>query len=253
MRNKILRDSSRTSCGQSLDSASGSEGRTVGNTNNRDCDDSVEDGRQDFDAGKSDGDNERRIVRVSTVGVQKVGVACRNDKTEDEETNNVEESDTPEDLLDSLRKSLSGVGGLCSCKTNQLSTTEGEGSGNEDTAEALEAIAEGLTVLPVLHSNVASSVSRDTTDVNHNTEDDETNAGHDLDNRKNELDFSVCSHTKELNCAESNEEDSNPHTNVDVSSSFPEVNSDRSGCKFERKDGQPLNGVLPADSEAPRL
>ena len=185
--------------------------------------------------------------------MKQVGVVCGNDKTEDEEANNVEESDTPEDLLDSLGKGLSGVGRLCGCETDQFSATEGERSGNEDTAEALEAIAEGVAVSPVCDSNVASRVGGHSANVNDDTEDNETNAGHDLDNRKNELNLAICSHTEELDSAESNEEDSNPHTNVDVGGSFPEVDGDRSSSKFERKNSQPLNGVLPADSETPRL
>lgn len=185
--------------------------------------------------------------------MEQIGVVRRNDKTEDEEANNVEESNAPEDLLDSLGKSLSGVGRLCSCETDQFSTTEGERSGDKDAAEALETIAEGATFTPVRDSDVAAGVSGYTANVDNYSEDNETNAGHDLNNRENEFNLAICSHAEELNCAESNEEDSNPYTNVDVGGSFPEIDSDRSGCEFERKDSQPLNGILPADSEAPGL
>lgn len=185
--------------------------------------------------------------------MKQIGVVGGYNKTKDQETNDVEESDTPKDLLDSLGEGLSGVGRLCSCETDQFSTTEGKRSGNEDTAETLEAIAEGVIVSPISESDIAAGIGGYGTHVNDYSEDNETNAGHDLDDRKDELNLAVCSHAEELDSAESNEENGDPYTNVDVGGTLPEVDSDRSGCEFERKDGQPLNGVLPTDSEAPGL
>lgn len=190
---------------------------------------------------------------MGTVCVEEVGVASGYNETQDEEADDVEESDTPEDLLDSLRKSLSGVGGFSGGETDQFSTTEGEGSGNEDAAEALEAIAESFTVTPVGEANVAASVGRNTTHIDDNAQNDEANACQDLDDGKDELNLTVCTHSKQLNCAKCNEEDGDPHTNVDVGCSFPEFDGDGSGGQFERENGEPLNGVLPTNCEAPRL
>jgi hypothetical protein len=261
---------SHTTSSKSLNGASRGEGGAVGDTDDGNSDHSVEDGGEDFDTSEADSDDEGRVLRVGTVGVEKVGVAGGNNETKDEEADDVEESDTPEDLLDSLRKSLSGVGGFSGCETDQLSTTEGKGGSNEYTAEALEAIAECLPIAPISDSDVSTSVGRNTANIDNNAENDETNACHDLDDGENEFNLTVGSHAQELDSAllklvnedelqdrkiayQSNQEDGNPHTDVDVSSSFPELDGDRGGCQLERKNSQPLNGVLPTNCEAPRL
>lgn len=187
------------------------------------------------------------------MGVEEVRVVRGNNEAEDEKTDDVEEGNAPEDLLDSLGESLSGVGRLSSSKTDQLGTTEGERGGNEDTAETLEAIAECSRLAPVLCTNVAAGIGRNSAGVDDNTKNDEANTCDDLDDGEDKFNFAVSTDTEELNGRESNEEDGNPYTNVDVGSSFPEVNGDRGGGKFEGKNGQPLDGVLPTDSETPGL
>lgn len=189
---------SHATSSKSLKGAGRGEGGAVGDTDDGNCDHSIEDGGENLDTSEADSNDEGRVLRMGTVGVEKVRVASGNNETQDEEADDVEESDTPEDLLDSLRKSFSGIGGFSSCETDQLSTTEGERGGNEDTAEALKAIAEGLPILPVLYTDVATSIGGNTTNIDNNAENDETNTRHDLDDGENEFDLTVGSYAQEL-------------------------------------------------------
>ena len=153
-----------------------------------------------------------------------------------EETNDVEEGNAPEDLLGSLRQSLSGVGSFGSSKTNKLSTTESKGSSNKDTAEALETVDKSSGLVPVFCANVTTSISGNTTNIDDDTKDDETDACNDLDDRKNEFDLTIGADTEELDGRKSDKENGNPDANVDASSTFPEIDGDRGSSKFERQD-----------------
>ena len=61
---------------------------------------------------------------------------------------NVLQGDSPEDLLNSAWKGLRRVCSFSCGKTDKLSTSEGEGSRNEDGAEATETVLEGTRVIP---------------------------------------------------------------------------------------------------------
>lgn len=87
-------------------------------------------------------------VRVSG-GREQSGIIAVNQQSDEEETKDVKDGNTPEDLLDSTGHVLGWVGRLSSGKTDQLSTGEGEGSSDEDRAETLEAILERAGVIPV--------------------------------------------------------------------------------------------------------
>lgn len=169
----------------SLHGSGRSECARVGDGKNGNGNDGVEDRRQNLDAGILDSQDERRGLGVGATGVEETRVIAANDNSDDEQVDNVEESDTPEDLLASSRDGASGVGGLGSGKANHLSTTEGESGDDKDGAEALEA-GESAGVVPVLDSEI--SLVTDTTAVDDDTEDDEADTGNDLDDGKNELD-----------------------------------------------------------------
>ncbi|KAH3682614.1 hypothetical protein WICPIJ_006423 [Wickerhamomyces pijperi] len=68
----------------------------------------------------------------------------------------VEKSDSPENLLGSLWKGLSWVLSFSSGQTNQFSTSEGESSSDENVTDTLETIGKGTWVMPVLTTNVTT-------------------------------------------------------------------------------------------------
>src|SRR6266536_1469079 len=61
---------------------------------------------------------------------------------------NILQGDSPEDLLNSTWKGLRRVCRFSCGKTDKLSTSEGEGSRNEDGAEATEAVLERTRIIP---------------------------------------------------------------------------------------------------------
>lgn len=230
----------------SLDGSGRTESAGVGNGENSNSDDSVHDAWKDLDTGILDSKNEGRGLGVGTAGAHQARVVGGEDETDDEQVENVEDSNSPEDLLASHGDRLAGVGRLSSSQTDHLSTTEGESSDDEDSAETLEA-GESTRIAPVLDTDVA--LVANATAVDDNTEDDETNTGADLDDRENKLNFTVTSNTEDLNAHEDNKEDRDPDSHVDIFS--PESDGDGSRDKFERQDSQPSESVLPTHGETP--
>lgn len=231
----------------SLDGAGGTESARVGDREDGNSDNSVHNAGEDLDTGILDSENEGRGLGVGTAGTQETRVVGGEDKTDDEQVENVEDGNSPEDLLASHGDRTAGIGRLSSSQTNHLSTTEGEGSDNEDGAETLEA-GESTRVVPVLNTDVA--LVTDTTAVDDNTEDDEANTGADLDDGENKLNLTVTADTKDLDNHKDDEEDGDPDSHVDIFS--PELDGDGSGDEFERKHGQPSKSVLPTHGETPR-
>jgi hypothetical protein len=70
------------------------------------------------------------------------GTIRRYDQANEEKVDNVEDRDTPYDLFRGLRNFLSWVGRFRSRQSGQFSTSVGKRRGDEDAAEAMEAIEE---------------------------------------------------------------------------------------------------------------
>lgn len=108
-----------------LESTGGGECAGVGDRHDRDQNDGIKDGWEDLDAGELNGDDEWRV----TTGRSLASVERRvgwDDKSDEEEVNNVKDADTPYDLLGRLRDFFAWVLSLGSCETCQLSSTEGK-------------------------------------------------------------------------------------------------------------------------------
>jgi hypothetical protein len=127
--------------------------------------------------------------------LQEACVVVGNNKADDSKGHNVEKRDTPEDLLDGGRKRFPGVGSFRCCKTDQFSAREGKGCVDKDTAEALEAMVEGSRIAPEFTANVATFWTA--SDIDYNTQDDETDDGGNLDDGKDELGFTITFDTVE--------------------------------------------------------
>lgn len=160
--------------------------------------------------------------------------------------------DTPKHLLGSLGDRLEGVRGLRCRQPGQFSATEGEGSRDEHGAEALEAVSNRTRVVPVSRPNIPSIISGYTTTVDDDSEDDEASTSQDLDHREDELDFSVPSYAKDLDRRQGDQEDSDPHADVDICSAIPERDRQSRCGDLERENREPADGVVPTYREAPR-
>ena len=203
-----------------------------------------------------EGKYEGRVSGITTGGLREIRVVGGDDQAEQKERNDVEQGDPPEHLLCGLRNSLAWVCGFSSGKTDQLSTTEGEGSSDEDGTETLETIAERTWLVPVMCSDITSGVGWDPTTVDDNTQDDEPNNGTNFDEAERELNFTVSSNTENVDYSDQHQENSDPGSDVDRRSSrvvwiSPECNRNTRGGKFERQDDEPVKSVVPAHSKSP--
>lgn len=160
-------------------------------------------------------------------------VGVWDEKADNGEGDDVEQRDTPEDLLDSRWKGLARVLRFSGSQTDQLGTSEGESSIDEDTAEALETVVEGAGVVPELCTDV--SALRATTTIQDDTEDaisecqhaalycqsmpedsHETNDRSDLDDGEHEFRLTVAFDTKHVDGNDHNPENAHPRGIGDV-------------------------------------
>lgn len=172
--------------GEGLHGARGAEGARVGDADDGDGDDDVEDGRQDLDAGELHGDDEGRVLCVGALGVEQVRVVRRHDQADEEDEEDVEEGDAPEDLLGGLRDRLARVRRLGGRQPDELGAAKGEGRHDEDGAEAGKAAVEGARRVPVLGAEIALRAGAAA--VDDDGQDDEADAADDLDGAEEELD-----------------------------------------------------------------
>lgn len=126
------------------------------------------------------------------------------------------QGDTPEDLLDSTWQGLDGVLGLSSGQTNEFCSGERESGGNEDSAEAAEAVSERAWVLPRLGAlvRIISSSLRSTTEDTDERDDHEDDDGAELQKCCPELLFGETEGAKHHDECDDNEEDGNPDSDI---------------------------------------
>ena len=217
-----------------------------------------------------DCEHEGGCLGIGARRTEEVGVIGRKNQADHEERDDIETRDAPKHLLGGSRKRLSRVSGLSSSKADKLGPAKSERGVDEDGAEPFEAIFERARIVPVVSAQVAAvDTGVDTSNVNNDGENDETDDGCDFDTAKNELDyrpravsyqrtadlggrrrltFTVASHTEELDDAEEEEENGDPNANVEL---LPKRDSDTSSGDFEGQNGQPAYRIIPAHGEAP--
>ncbi|KAH8715935.1 hypothetical protein HC256_004727 [Beauveria bassiana] len=144
---------------------------------------------------------ERRVFRV-------------NQEADKEETKDIEEGNSPKDLLDGAGKSANGIARFRSGQTNQFSTGEGKGGGDKDRAKALEPVLESTRVIPELGSLILAvrAALWAATEHQNETDDHEDNSGSKLERRSPELFLSIPKSAKDVDDDDKKQEDNNPHS-----------------------------------------
>ena len=151
-------------------------------------------------------------VRVS--GAQKARVVVRDQEADEEQTQDVEEGDTPEDLLDGTGERLQGVLGLSRGETDELGSGEGEGGGDENGAEPAEAVGEGTRLVPGTRANIfviatAGGATTEDQDEGNDHEDDDRSQ---LYHRRPELLFGVTEGAEDVDEENGDEKDRDPNS-----------------------------------------
>ena len=88
--------------------------------------------------------------------IEKALIGIRNKEANESKSDDIEEGDTPEDLLDGGRQGLARIGGFGGGKANQLSTAESESCCDKDGADTFEAMVECARIVPIFTTNVAT-------------------------------------------------------------------------------------------------
>lgn len=151
-----------------------------------------------MNTGELDGDDKRRVLGICAGRVEQVWVVGRHNQANKQETDHVEEGDTPEHLLGRGGKRFPGIGSLRGCEADELRASEGEGGGDEDGAKSLETIAERARLIPILATDVTARIRLHPTAIDDDSEDDEANDGKNLDDAEEELDCLKISHSIEF-------------------------------------------------------
>jgi len=103
---------------------------------------------------------------------------------------------------------------------------------------------------PVFSSDVR--LSWDTTSVDDDTKDHESDTSDDLHQTESVFDLCISAHTKELDDDESDQQWNNESSGVDTLRSWPIMDDVDSSGNFVREDSQPTDGVFPSAGETER-
>ncbi len=219
----------------------------------RNKNDKVHKGIEPFQAGVLANKHKWRCLGIIVCSSSQQGlVAIVNEQADKEQTQNIEQGNTPKDLLDGAGQRPEGIRGLGGSKTNQLRTGKRERCRDKHRAEALEAILEGTGVVPVSCAPVfVVTATLGTTSANHDKGDDHEDDGRSqLEDCRGEFFFGVPKGSKYVDNDDKDEEDGNPDADRNVS--VPVLNRDATDCEFQWQDGCPLKDVVPTHSKAPR-
>jgi hypothetical protein len=212
-------------------------------------------------------DDEWRGFHIDHTTAQKLRVSVLDKETDKSERQDVEERNAPEHLLNRRGQRPCRVLGLSSSKTDKLSAREGEGGGDEHTAETNK-VGECARIAPCSTAlvcrvpfNLVSNMRRITdlsvcllsvgwstaADEDHTHEKEDDNCRK-LQDGNPEFFFGVSHDTEQADNADGEEEHNDPNGDVHILSPFPPLDRKTSDNEFEWKDDSLGNKLV----ESPR-
>lgn len=163
--------------------------------------------------------DKRRGVDVGVrIGAEEVLVGRVDEQADKEQAQDVEERDTPEDLLDGTGETLDRVLRLGGGETHELRAAEGEGGRDKDGAEATESVPEGTRVVPQARAPVLAVVAGGgpaAQDANEG-DDHEDDGGCQLEAAGPEFLLGVAESAEDVDHYYEDEEDGDPDRHRDV-------------------------------------
>lgn len=146
------------------------------------------------------------------------------------------QGDTPEHLSDGSGKRLERIGSLSSSQTDQLSTGERESGGDENGAEALEAIVEGTRVIPSACTPVLriQTIARASAADEYEGDDHEDDSGRKLQTRRPEFLFGVSKSSENVDEDDEEPKDDDEDSKIDALCAFPVLHCEASNDQFKR-------------------
>ena len=88
--------------------------------------------------------------------IEKALIGIRNQEANESKSDDIEEGDTPEDLLNGGRQRLTRISGLGGGKANKLRTAERCSRSDKDGAETSETMVECTRMVPVFSTNITT-------------------------------------------------------------------------------------------------
>lgn len=230
----------------------------VGGRDDSHQDDCVENTWQNWSTRVSDSNDERRRGGDVLQGLQS-WIVERNQQTHEEDGENVENNDSPDDLLDGSRNSLSWVGGLTTGDTDQLDTGESEQGGDQRRQPGQESlgrhgrndafpgslavdgtITPSTWVSPVSEANRATGTG--TTDHAQSV-DDPAHDGKNLNTSDPELNFTVETNREHVGAGDENPENGDPGSQRNGGG--PVLNNLAHNGHLKRESDGPREPVVP--------
>lgn len=183
----------------------------------------------------------------SITGRSQIRVVVWDDETDQEQRDDVENEDSPKDLLCGLWQGLSRVRCLGGGETDELCAGEGESCVDKDGTQTVETVVERTWLVPGVCSKV--DTGRRATDIDDDGENDESNDGNNLDRGEDEFRLAVTADTAQVDGDDDYDEDGDEDTDIDTR--VPIINDDGRRRELEGEDDEPLHGVVPTHGETP--
>lgn len=224
--------------GKAVESSAGDVEIGVGGREDEDQDTSVDDVGEDLDTSNLGGDNKGRGAGTGPALSDSKGQirrVVRDNHSNEEDTETVEEEDAVEGKVDGLRDAATRVLGLAGCDTDQLSAKVGKSGVDHDGPEAKELTGSTIHVKsgksagvrPVLEAGSlsigATTAGNDQGEKNYANNDNDLDRGQPKLKLAKELDA-----TKIVDAEDDDDEDGDEHTRIDLLTGNP-VLDDKSG------------------------
>src|SRR5271170_447776 len=134
-----------------------------------------------------------------------------------------------------------------SSETSEFRSCKRKCCSDEYRTDTLESIIERARITPVrcpIYNSTGGS-----TDIDNDTENNKADNCSNLDDRENELHFTVSPNTDQINNDNHQPKDCDKHGAGNIR--VPELNRQSSSHKFERKHGHPPHGIVPTHRKTP--
>lgn len=219
---------------------------------------------KNLDTNQSGGDNEGGCSGPGLLGVgyEKGRIGSRDYETDNENTADIEDQDSPEGPLDRDWDVLPGILSLANGNADEFGSHVGEKSVDEcrpETEEGSEALPVRNLLVKVLAqrtvrripvSETNSIMFRISSKINDDTHQDQCDQGDDLDARKPELQFPEHANAEEVDKEDKGDEDDHPNAGIDLAATMPVLEDGAGGVNVVWGNDEIFHEIIVSKSES---
>ena len=226
---------------------------SIGGRRRRRQDDGVDDGWQSRDPSSIDGNDPWGLSSTGfsvLASAEQSVVIVRDQNTDRQGTEHIEEEDTPENTANSLGNVFARIFSLSRSNGDHFHTTIGESSvdecgpetGETTGAASADVLLHRTRILPV--SETKTVVGRPSAQIEDEGQKEQSHNGDDLDTSEDEFRFAVDLDGEDVETEDDDKNNGDPCADIDILGAVPELDDDGSGRDFGAEGNGRLVPIL---------